>query len=130
MRTFRRLQLRFCFFDRVPPILTSFTFPVLSACLLITLSKPWQAHYKVYSRFRCLCWLCANRIYFMVDLAGVEPASRMPFGSLHTTITCIIHYLFLFVTYLARRASKNTRSSSVNSTESICSLPPRTKFSS
>jgi len=130
MRTVSRLRLLFLLLRPGYPNPNGFHIPELSTCLLVALSKPWQAHYEVYSRFQCLCWLCANRIYFMVDLAGVEPASRTLFSLLHTAITYIVYYLLVFVTYLALIASKNTRSSSVNSTKSICSRPPRAKFSS
>jgi hypothetical protein len=79
-----------------------FCFAELSTCLLVALSKPWQAHHKrtrpntmsttitPIARPPRLSFILVS---FMVDLAGVEPASRTLFYPLHTAITYSI-YLF------------------------------------
>ena len=92
---------------------------VLSISLLITLSKPCQAHQKAFSRCpspiqRGIANLvCLSHSYqlshtyrggslyhrakcFLVDLAGVEPASRTPFIQLHTAIDYSV-YLFYWI---------------------------------
>ena len=80
MRTFDRLRLVFCL-DYVHR---------LSCCRLyyLTLSKPWQAHQKkkcnMITNINNVITIASHALHFcityplLVDLAGVEPASRMP----------------------------------------------------
>ena len=93
---------------------------VLSTRLLLTLSKPCQAHQKAFSRCpspiqRGIANLvCLPHSYqlshtyrggslyhrakcFLVDLAGVEPASRTLLGLLHTAITYLIYLLMSLI---------------------------------
>ena len=67
---------------------------MLSTLLLVALSKPWQAHYKTHYlvlTFGVGLSPATVVMCFMVDLAGVEPASRTLFSLLHTAITYIIY---------------------------------------
>jgi len=121
MRTVSRLRLLFLVFTTIAV--------VLSTLLLFALSKLCRPIRSIIT-FLMSLYAMGISIILLVDLGGFAPPSRTLFSLLHTAITYIVHYLFLFVEYLALIASKNTRSSWVNSTKSICSLPPRAKFSS
>ena len=82
-----------------------YVIPRVESLSYLTLSKPGQAHYEVYSRFLCLCWLCANRIYFMVDLGGIEPPSNMPyFTTLPYGYNNSLNQRFFLVALLAARS--------------------------
>jgi len=98
MRTVRRLRLRFLCLRPGTPNPTASTLP---SAIIPTLCpvETMQAHYEVYSRFLCLCWLCANRIYLMVDLGGFAPPSRTLFLITVYAVLVII-YLFLKVVNL------------------------------
>jgi len=104
MRNFRCLHLGFLCLRPGYPNPNGFYIAGLSISLLVTLSKPWQAHYKTYYKVSRLPAPGNQRftgadlvICFMVDLAGVEPASRILFFLLHTVLTLTYHKDFNFV---------------------------------
>ena len=82
------------------PLPYGFCFAELSTLLLFALSKPWQAHYKTHYlvlTFGVGLSPATVVMCFMVDLAGVEPASRTLFSLLHTAITTIYRQVFLAI---------------------------------
>ena len=89
----KRYRLRLLFVLLRPSILNpnGFCFAELSASVLVTLSKPWLAHYKThYPPTYDATGQALEIICFMVDQAGVEPASRTPFLPRRTTIILVM----------------------------------------
>ena len=97
-RTVRRLHLRFLLLRPGNPNPNGFYITVLSTSILFALSKPWQAHQKhtTYCNNGATGGVPGNSM-LMVDLAGVEPASRTHFYLLHTAITYIIQQFWTVV---------------------------------
>ena len=89
---------RFCFYDRVPPILRvllSRAVHSVTLCPVETMAGPSKENsnpFTVASITGCAAG-CILPNFLLVDLAGVEPASRTLFSLLHTAITYSI-YLF------------------------------------
>ena len=117
MRTVRRLRLR-CFSFNIYS-------DVLSTLLLVALSKPWQAHqnksflacswsssklfqsyvHNAYIQYTCKKMISNARIpsaikFLLVDLAGVEPASRTLFSLLRTAINYLPWPLYFLKPFL------------------------------
>ncbi len=87
-----------CFYDRVTPILTGSAFPCCPLVYSLPCRNQCQAHHKrtrpntmstTITPIARTPRLSFMLISFMVDLAGVEPASRTLFLPLHTAIACI-----------------------------------------
>ena len=92
---------RFCFYDRVTPILRvllSRAVHAFTCCPVETMAGPSEKHLCFVNplhgtQLNLIKQLGHNAVYFinilLVDLAGVEPASRTLFSLLHTAITFI-----------------------------------------
>ena len=100
MRTVRRLRLRFLLLRPGSPNPTVFTLPCCPLCYSLPCrnhGRPIIKHTIPLSHVRNDSWGSVELMCSMVDLAGVEPASRTLFSLLHTAITHSIYLLGIVV---------------------------------